>query len=100
MKLENPFSQETRNIFLYVFACMDCGRSDRGLELHHINGRTSSSPLNAIVLCLVCHGKCGHSFEEESKYLQITIRFLLKEHYSINENDVEFYTVNKKKYFV
>jgi len=98
MKLSNPFSEQTRNIFLYVYSCMDCSRSDRGLQLHHITGRTSDSPLNAIPLCLDCHSKCGHSFDEESTYLQITMRFLLREHYSLNEEDINFYSVHKQKY--
>jgi hypothetical protein len=73
---------------------MDCQRSDRGLEIHHCRGRISNSPLNAIVLCLDCHSKCGHSFEEESKYLKIAIRYLLSINYELTVEDIEFYKTN------
>lgn len=98
MKLNNPFSEDTRNIFLYQYSCMNCGRSDRGLELHHITGRNSNSPLNAIALCLDCHKICGHSFKEESKYLQIEIRFLLRNQYELTKKDLEFYKEKEKCY--
>ena len=98
MKLNNPFSEDTRNLFLYQYFCQNCGRSNRGLELHHITGRNSNSPLNAIVLCLDCHKVCGHSFEEESKYLKIAIRFLLKEQYELTKKDLIFYKTNEIKY--
>ena len=98
MKLQNPFSQDTRNIFLYIFYCFDCGRSDRGLEVHHIIGRSSNSPLNAIPLCLDCHRVCGHSFEEESTYLKTTLRFLLQEEYVLIKYDIDFYQEHRQKY--
>ena len=76
MKLRNPFSQETRLLFLYIYACFDCGRSDRGLELHHITGRNSSAKENAIVLCIECHSRVGHTKKEEKRYKELTEIFL------------------------
>lgn len=98
MKLSHPFSQDTRNLYLYQYACQDCGRSDKGLELHHILGRCSNSKLNAIVLCLDCHKKVGHSFKEQSNYLQISIKFHLREQNPLDKKDIEFYLHNKKLY--
>ena len=96
MKLENPFTENTRNLFLYEYSCFNCGRSDRGLELHHILGRQSANPLNAIPLCLVCHSKAGHSFEEESKYLQLTLKFLVKNEFEFKPEHIEFYIEHKR----
>jgi|14BtaG_2_1085337.scaffolds.fasta_scaffold73995_3 hypothetical protein len=100
MKLKNPFKDVVRNLYLYQYNCQDCGRSDRGLELHHIIGRKSNSKLNAIVLCLDCHKKCGHSREEEKKYAQITIRFHLREKNKLEKEDIEFYQDNMLLYQV
>jgi len=94
VRLKNPFTEETRNLYLYQYSCQCCGRSDRGLELHHIKGRSSNSKLNAIVLCLDCHKIIGHTDEEEGKYLQITIRFHLQEKNELNEDDIMFYEDN------
>lgn len=90
MKLDNPFSQDTRNLFLYVYACFKCNRSDRGLELHHITGRDSSSAFNACPLCKECHAHIGHTQEEEKELHGITFNFLLKEHYQPTEYDYNF----------
>jgi DNA-directed RNA polymerase subunit RPC12/RpoP len=94
MKLNNPFSQDTRNIFLYIYACFDCGRSDRGLSLHHIKGRISNSPINAIPLCLDCHSKVGHTQDEEQRYFKLTLQFLVKEKYTYTLDDIVFYQEN------
>lgn len=79
MKLRNPFSEETRLLFLYVYACFDCGRSDRGVELHHITGRNDNSPTNAFPICRVCHVKVKHNDEEHKKYKQITKDYLARQ---------------------
>lgn len=76
MKLRNPFSEETRLIFLYVYYCFDCGRSDQGLELHHITGRNDNSKENAFPICRVCHAKVKHTAEEHERYKAITKDFL------------------------
>ena len=90
MKLQNNFTTDTRLLFLDVYYCMDCGRSDRGLELHHIGGRRSNSAYNAIVLCRECHSHCGHSEQEEKKYFEITLRFLTRNAYRPTKRDIEF----------
>ena len=76
MKLRNQFSQETRLLFLYVYSCFDCGRSDQGLELHHITGRNDSKATNAFPICRVCHVKVKHNDEEHKRYKSITKKWL------------------------
>lgn len=98
MKLANPFSEDTRNLYLYEYACFDCGRSDRGLSLHHIRSRISDSPLNSYLICNDCHIVCGHTQEEESKYLKQTIKWLLSQQYELTKKDIEFYTANQHLY--
>ena len=98
MKLKYPFTEETRNLLLYEYNCRDCGRSDRGLELHHILGRCSNSPLNMYLICTHCHKVIGHSQAEESKYLQQTIKWLLLYGYGLKEDDITFYIHNKLLY--
>ena len=98
MKLNNPFTLKTRNMFLYEYSCWTCGRSDRGLELHHIVGRTSKSPLNAYLICTHCHSHANHSHEEEKEYLKTTMIFMLKQHYIFTDEDKEFIQGHKDKY--
>jgi hypothetical protein len=90
MKLDNPFPQSVRNLFLYVYWCFKCGRSNRGLELHHIFGRVSASALNACPLCKFCHGEIVHTVEEEQELLKITINFLVREGYKLKPVDDSF----------
>jgi hypothetical protein len=93
MKLDNPFSSETRHLYLYSYACWECGSNGQtrgGLELHHIYGRVSSSALNSAPLCKVCHNRVGHGREEQQKYLRITIEFLAKEKYKLKPEDDQF----------
>jgi len=101
MKLNNPFSNDTRNHYLYNnFTCWECGGngsgSGGGLELHHIYGRISASPLNSAPLCHSCHSKVGHTYEEHQRYLQKTLRFFLSEGYQLNEEDNIFLETVKK----
>lgn len=81
MKLKNPFSNDTKVMFMYCYSCFDCGRSDRGLEIHHVTGRNDNKPTNAIPLCPECHSHAGHSQEEETKYKKLTREFLIRENY-------------------
>ena len=98
MKLRNAFSQDTRNLFLYEYSCWVTGRSDCGLELHHIVGRSSNSPLNAFLISTEAHSHIGHSFKEEAKFLQHTLRWLLRQGYELTKKDIEFYNQHKKLY--
>lgn len=95
MKLNNPFPDEIRNIFLYVYACFKCGRSDRGLELHHITGRDSDSAFNACPLCKDCHAKIGHTQSEEKELYGYTKDFLMSERYNPIEKDWQFLREHK-----
>ena len=95
MDLQNPFSIETRCIFMYTWECWLCGENGQrsgGLELHHIFSRISASPLNAAILCKLCHSHIGHTIEEEQTLLRKTINFLVKEHYKLTEKDEQFLT--------
>lgn len=89
MKLKNPFSLETKLLFIDHQFCMVC-LSNNMPELHHIAGRISDSPLNAIVLCHECHSKCGHSENEEVRFFKITLKHLMRIMYTITCYDYEF----------
>lgn len=91
MELANPFTQETRLLYLYCFSCFKCRRSDRGLSLHHITGRDSCSPLNAFLICPHCHVSILHTHEEEHGLFIINYRFLVTEqHYKETPDDMIF----------
>lgn len=89
MKLKNNFSEDTRNLFLYHQYCQNC-MSNNMPSIHHIAGRLSDSPLNAVVLCHDCHAKCGHSEEEETKYFKIAHTFHTRNDYQVTEEDKTF----------
>ena len=90
MKLKNGFSHGTRNLFLYETGCWICKRSDKGLELHHVYGRTSSSPYNASVVCMECHSRMGHSVKEHRELLRKSVLFLSRESYRPSMEDIAF----------
>jgi hypothetical protein len=90
MNLANPFSTKTRLLFLYEYACWLCGRSDLGLELHHIYGRISNSPYNAAVVCMECHSHMGHSKTEQDNLLKLACVFLARIGYKAVERDIDF----------
>lgn len=93
MHLRNPFSQETRNLFLYVYACWKCGANGNGrggMELHHIFGRVSYSPYNAAPLCHECHDLVSHSHDERLFLIRKTWTFLEQENYVQNAYDTNF----------
>ena len=99
MKLQFPFSQETRQLFFDVrYLCFFCGRNDT--ELHHIAGRISNSPLNGAVLCKECHSHVIHSELEEKMLFEKTLRYLVKIHYTFTENDVAFIDSYKRLFDV
>lgn len=94
MKLNNPFPQEVRLLYLYnAYECWQCGSNgtnDGGIELHHIWGRISPSALNSSPLCKKCHSKVGHSREEHLSLLKKTIDFLSSQGYVLTQTDNEF----------
>ena len=98
MKLQNPFPQETREIFRDVqYFCFICGKNGSdvgGTELHHILGRVSNSAFNAAVLCKKCHYHIKHSKEEHKFLLNKTARYVAKKikqyEYRPRREDFEF----------
>jgi hypothetical protein len=100
MKLKNPFSDETRALFIFENTCWNCNRPNP--ELHHILGRVSSSPLNAYPLCPTCHSRHIEMKGEENirKFLRQTITFLVSINYKFNEKDIAFYEKYKERYYV
>lgn len=92
MKLKNRFNDKTRELFMYHYGCGECGRSDRGIELHHILSTVSNSPFNCIPLCPQCHEELGRLEPLKKKWLHYTAEYLIDQKgYEPNENDVEFY---------
>ena len=90
MNLSNPFPDQVRQLYLYTYACADCGRSDRGLELHHIYGRVSGSAFNSIPLCTFCHSKASHNDTDHLRFIKKTISFLISIKYQWRKIDYEF----------
>lgn len=93
MKLKNPFSTNTRELYRDLWACMECGMNGTnkgGLELNHIVGRYSSSPLNASLLCHECHSHIGHSQEEMKRLFEKNRAYLKRIGYTETENDRQF----------
>lgn len=97
MNLKHPFLQETRLLYLYEYGCKNCDRSNDGLELHHLLGRISSSPFNAMLLCRTCHDKVTQNDEETKKFFKININFLLKFHYNPTNEDWLFLKQNANR---
>lgn len=94
MHLKNPFSEHTRNLYLYRWDCDKCGSNQR-LELHHITGRDSNSPFNASLVCNNCHAHFNHNQDEERFLFGRNFRHLKKVQYKITKDDEEFMIKNK-----
>ena len=103
----NSFSEETRDLFYDVYACYECGRSDKGLTGHHICQRgnrssdVESSPLN---LGLLCEGEnCHKAFDvncdmKRREYLKKTFDYLMGIGYTLTEKDKRFIDKYKRYY--
>lgn len=90
MKLKNPFTEETRALFLDAqYDCWLCG-GNQGVEAHHIFGRVSNSPLNLAPLCRKCHERINHNDVEEKYLLGLTIGYLDRVGYRKTDADYEF----------
>lgn len=94
MKLANPFPPEVRLLFLYVYSCWECGRSDLGLELHHIWGRISGSALNAAPICPACHNRIKHDIPTHRRLFKKTIDFLALTDYKTVPADADFLDIS------
>ena len=89
MILKNPFSPETRELFIWNYDCWICNMNnwDSG---HHILGRISASPLN---FCPIhnqkCHLKNGKlsTFEVRKELLAKTYEYLKKSGYILTDED-------------
>lgn len=99
MKLDNPFSTETRWLFHDYQECWVCGKNgNAGLELHHITGRGSSSPFNAAVLCKECHAPGMHTLEEEKQLFTKTYILLIETGYRPTDDDWAFISKFMERY--
>lgn len=88
--LLNPFSDKTRELFIFTYSCWDCGMS-KPLTLHHIYKRISNSPMNSAPVCQECHDKSNiHSRDKRAKFMNKTIKFLQKQDYKLTKKDREF----------
>ena len=88
MKLSNPFSKQTREMWR---DCQICGICDKqvDLELHHIVGRESSSPLNSCPLCKSCHDTVNHSNEERQELFAFSFaNVVIKNKYKTTPDDL------------
>lgn len=91
MKLQNPFSEETRLLWLDHHSCADCGTNGGGmLELHHITGRDSNATVNGVVVCNECHSHFGHNKDEEQRLFAKNLAILKSKHYKLTEEDERF----------
>ena len=96
MHLKNNFTELDRTIWMYHEYCADCN-SNQGLALHHVYGRTSSSILNSIPLCMLCHKKADVQNQSTQgnalriKYLAYTLGHAIgREQYELVERDYKF----------
>ena len=97
MQLQNPFTLNTRLLYLDCWTCWICGsngQSNGGLEIHHITGRDSNSPFNSSCLCGSCHRHMGHSQEEEQKLFLKTLEYLYNLEYEPMDSDFAFITAH------
>ncbi len=95
--LRNPFPHRVRLLYLYVYACFNCARSDRGIELHHIFGRESPAAFNACPLCRFCHSQVTNTQTECSRFFYKNQEFLLANQYKPLEED---FALVEKHYFL
>ena len=94
----NNFTKKTRLLFLWMRNCFLC-KSNQSLELDHILGRISNSPLNASMICRKCHvDKALRGHEGKIKQLKITLDFLRNEKYELNKKDQMFYMKAREYY--
>jgi len=93
------FSKQDRCLFPRY--CMNCGRTDRPIELHHIKGRWNdlhSSPLNGIILCKTCHDAAVQNDETAKRFFKKTMFMLKISHYILTEKDINFLIYYNKIY--
>ena len=98
MQLSNRFSEEDRAVWVFEHSCCNCN-SNQGLALHHCygsRGAYNNSICNSILLCNECHIKADGENTHQTgnllriKYLEMTLRQLVKVEYCFTENDSKF----------
>lgn len=89
--LKNNFSESTRFLFTQIPQfCYNCG-INYPLELHHICGRVTNSPLNGSLLCHNCHEKgTVHYFYSREELLRQTFFNLIVNGYELSTKDLDF----------
>lgn len=100
MRMNNAFSEETRDLFFWNQICWECGKYHANC-LHHILGRVSDSPLNAAPLsnfeCHIGNGKLS-TFDVRKKLLKMTLDYLLENGYVLTKKDKLFMKKYKNYY--
>ena len=98
MKLQNEFSVETRELFIWNKKCFKCG--DYGWDvLHHVMGRESNSAFNACPIHnFKCHIGAGDLGKIEGRLLDEIRSFLYHNGYNFIDTDKEFYRKYKDLY--
>lgn len=100
MKLQNPFPQRVRLLYLNWWTCFLCGENGQrsgGLEIHHILGRVSACAFNSSCLCKRCHAHIGHTENEHGRIFLRTMQFLFSQHYQPIKEDLEFFKKHEKE---
>lgn len=100
MHLQNPFSDDTRTLFIWKYDCDWCGHNNWS-DLHHILGRVSNSPLNASTVhnqkCHIGNGNLA-TFDVKRKLLRKTFNYLINQRYELTEEDKLFMKKNSRYY--
>lgn len=98
MKLSHPFSKNTRELFSQRKLCSFCGYGGWD-ALHHIDGRTSSSPYNASpVHNHGCHIEFGGALsKQKGRLFAATFRYLLSTGHAPTANDRIFLHLHSKE---
>ena len=74
--MRNEFPKDVKEIFYRSRHCLQCGRVDLPIELHHIVGRESNSAFNCIRICKDCHAGAVHTLERECNFYVTTCMYL------------------------
>ena len=100
MKLKNPFSEETKELFIWNTKCFYCGKNHANC-FHHTLGRVSNSPLNCCPIsnfnCHIGNSQLTH-FETIKRLLHQTLTYLLQNGYQLTKEDREFMRKHKEYY--
>ena len=102
MKLRNDFTDEQKSLWIFDYFCHANGehdglcKSNQGVSIHHIFGRSENPTLCGIPLCEECHR--NYTFLDKGTLLKTVIKHLVKIDYTFNEKDIAFYQKYKSYY--